>query len=79
MFNKSYQDLPSKPKAQMASGPGRHWLIEGSTMLLRLWLGEPETAPNYDVAITFWFGEVETTHNRDVAIMFWFGLDVTYI
>ena len=25
------QDLPSKPKAQMASGQGSHWLIESPT------------------------------------------------
>ncbi|KAI0214712.1 hypothetical protein LSAT2_000157 [Lamellibrachia satsuma] len=32
--NKILQDLPSKPKAQMASGQGSHWLIESPTMFI---------------------------------------------
>ena len=28
------QDLPSKPKAQMASGQRSHWLIESPTMFI---------------------------------------------
>ena len=28
------QDLPSKPKAQMASGQGSHWLIESPSVFV---------------------------------------------
>ena len=34
--NANQQDLPSKPKAQMASGQGSHWLIESPTMFIYL-------------------------------------------
>ena len=34
--DKTRQDLPSKPKAQMASGQGSHWLIESPTMFIYL-------------------------------------------
>ena len=36
LFNKIKQDLPSKPKAHMASGQGSHWLIESPTMFIYL-------------------------------------------
>ena len=56
-----HQDLPSKPKARMASGQGSHWLIESPIMFI-YYIGLFHSKIFHDIIISRKTHYLEITH-----------------